>query len=459
MMARMALPPAVPLPMPLQTLLWVRRPTQVMDYAHLVYGKMFTLRLPTFNLALTCDREAIRTIFAAKPDEMHAGRFNRILRTLVGDSSVLLLDGGEHMHRRKLLLPSFHGERMRFYGNTMAEITQRTMAGWSEGETFSLHKHTQEITLQVILRTVFGADSGALGGLNLRVKQLMSRIEKPMALVPLLYLASHPEREDKLPWRWLLEQRNRMDEMLHALIREARSSSTEHDGRKDVLAMLLKARDEQGEGLSDDDLRDELMTALAAGHETTATSLAWAVERLVENPTSYDSARDEVRALGTEPDPERLTTLPYLDALIKEVLRMRPVVPLVGRVLMKPYHVAGYDLPAGTPVGASIYLAHRNPEIYPEPNAFRPERFLKGSPDPSAWFPFGGGIRRCIGASFALYEMKIVLGTMLAHCDFELAQNRPVRVVRRAVTFSPEGGMRVRVRNLKVSRERIERAA
>jgi cytochrome P450 len=223
--------------------------------------------------------------------------------------------------------------------------------------------------------------------------------------------------------------------------------------------MLLKARDEHGEGLDDNDLRDELMTALAAGHETTATALAWAVERLLANPAVYQNVRDEVRALGPDPDPERLVALPYFDAMIKEVLRMRPVVPLVGRVLMKPYTLAGYDLPAGTSVGACIYLAQRNPDVYPEPETFRPERFLGSSPDPSAWFPFGGGLRRCIGASFAQYEMKIVLGTMLAHCDFELAQPSPVRVVRRAVTFSPEGGTRVRVRNLDLTRASPRRAA
>ena len=435
--------------MPVQTLLWVRRPTQVMDYAQRVYGPTFTLKLPALQLVLTSDRDAIRTMFAAKADDMHAGRFNRILRPLVGDSSLLLRDGAAHMQRRKLLMPAFHGERMRFYGNTMAEITRRTIARWREGEVFALHKHTQEITLQVILRTVFGADSGVLDPLSHTIKRMMLRAEQPLSLVPLIYLASHPEQQDKAPWRWLLVQKNETDAMLYALIRAGRQGL--RAGRKDVFAMLLEARDEQGRGLSDDDLRDELMTALAAGHETTATSLAWAVERLLANPDAYRSARDEVRALGAEPEPEQLNALPYLDALIKEVLRMRPVVPLVGRVLMKPYHLAGYDLPAGTPLGACIYLAQRNPDVYPEPDAFRPERFLDKTPDPASYFPFGGGLRRCIGAAFAQYEMKIVLGTMLANCDFELAQPSPVRVVRRAITFSPEGGTRVRVHGLKTS--------
>jgi cytochrome P450 len=286
-----------------------------------------------------------------------------------------------------------------------------------------------------------------LGQLSHDIKRMMMRAEQPLSLIPLLYLMNHPEHEDRAPWRWLLVHKKQTDDTLYRLIREARRGL--QPGRKDVFAMLLEARDEQGEGLGDDDLRDELMTALAAGHETTATSLAWAFERLLANPDAYRRARDEVRALGAEPEPERLSALPYLDALIKEVLRMRPVVPLVGRVLMKPYSLAGYDLPAGTALGACIYLAQRNPEVYPEPDVFRPERFLDKSPDPATFFPFGGGLRRCIGAAFAQYEMKIVLGTMLASCDFELAQASPVRVVRRAITFSPEGGTRVRVQALR----------
>ena len=440
----MPLPPGPPLPTPVQTLLWIRRPTELMEWCNRHYGKSFTLKLPQFKVMLTSDREAIRTMFAAKPDDMHAGRFNRILRALVGNSSVLLLDGPEHMHRRKLLLPSFHGERMRFYGATMAEITERSIAEWPTGEPFVLHTHTQEITLQIILRTVFGVEEGGqLSALRDQIKRLLRRGQKPFAFVPLMYLATRPEAEHKLPWRWLLLNRERTDALLYRQI-ASRRADPNHGRRKDVLAMLLDARDEAGEGLSDHELRDELMTALAAGHETTATSLAWAVERILSTPVVYDKLREEVRALGPHPDPEKLAALPYLDATIKEVLRLRPVVPVVGRVLNRPYTLAGHELAPGTPVAACIYLAQRDPEVYPEPELFRPERFLGVTPDPVSWLPFGGGIRRCIGAQFALYEMKIVLGTMLSSCEFELAQHTPARVVRRAVTFWPEGGTRVR---------------
>jgi cytochrome P450 len=428
-------------------LLWARRPTQLMEWAQRRYGNTFVVKLPGFHLVMTSERDAVRAMFAAKPDEMHAGKFNFILRPLVGSSSVLLLDGAEHMHRRKLLLPSFHGERMRFYGATMAEFTRRTVQSWSVGEAFPLTQHTQDITLQVILRTVFGADESALDALNLQIKRLIRGIDQPSSFFQLVYLAQHPEAEQRQPWKWLLRHRRDTDQLLYRLIQRGRSDAT-RSGRKDVLTMLLAARDEQGEGLSDTDLRDELMTALAAGHETTATSLAWAMERLLSTPAAYARLRDEVRGLGPEPDPERLVALPYLDATIKEVLRLRPVVPLVGRVLGKALRVGGYDLPEGTPLAASVYLAQRNPEVYPEPEVFRPERFLGTQPDPTAWFPFGGGLRRCIGFAFAMYEMKIILGTLISMCDLELVQRAPLRVVRRAVTFSPEGGARVRVINI-----------
>lgn len=419
-----------------------------MNWCERRYGKSFTLSLPQFRVMVTSDREAIRTIFAAKPDDMHAGRFNRVLRALVGNSSVLLLDGQEHMVRRKLLLPSFHGERMRFYGATMAEITRRTIAGWPTDEPFALYPHTQEITLQIILRTVFGAEEGAQAeALRLQIKRLLSRGERPMAFLILLYLAQRPQAERQQPFRWLLAQRERTDALLYRQI-ASRRADPNHARQKDVLAMLLDARDEDGEGLTDRELRDELMTALAAGHETTATSLAWAVERILSTPAVHRKLCAEVRGLGRDPAPEALAALPYLDATIKEVLRLRPVIPLVGRILNKPYTLAGCELPAGTPVGACIYLAQRDPEVYPEPEAFRPERFLDTTPDPVSWLPFGGGIRRCIGAQFALYEMKIVLGTILSSCELSLAQRTPARVVRRAVTFWPEGGTRVRVRRL-----------
>jgi cytochrome P450 len=444
----MSLPPSLPLPALLQLWHWARRPAELMQRAERVCGQTFTLKLPTFKLVLTSEREAIRTIFAAKADEMLAGRFSFIVRSVVGETSILLCDGAEHLQRRKLLLPSFHGDRMRFYGTTIADITRRTVAKWSAGDVFSLRRYTQEIALQVILRSVFGADERAdLSELSAHVRHMFKRLEKPLGFLLLLYLAKRPEAETRQPWKWLLRHRERTNRFLYELIAAGRRGQRQ-ETRKDVLATLLAARDEHGAGLSDDNLRDELMTALIAGYETTATTLAWAMERLLATPEVFATLREEIAALGPDPEPERLASLPYLDATIKEVLRLRPVIPIVGRVLAKPYALSGYELPADTHVAANIFMAHRNPNVYPDPEAFKPERFLGVTPDPASWLPFGGGLRRCLGAAFAMYEMKIVLSTLISSCDLELAQPAPVRVVRRAVAFSPAQGTRVRVRRI-----------
>jgi cytochrome P450 len=442
----MSLPPTLPLPTPLQTLFWIRRPTDFMQLCSKRFGHAFRIKLLPFSISLFSDPDSVRTIFAAKSDEMHAGEVNRILRVLVGESSVLLLDGDEHMRHRRLLLPSFHGERMRFYGETMAAITREAIASWPEHEAFALHPYTQEITLQIILRTVFGADEGAeLSTLSAQIKQLLSVAEHRISLPLMIYMSTHPGLETRAPFKWLLNARNRTDALLFKQIADRRADPRATE-RKDVLAMLMQARDEDGEPLTDRELRDELMTALAAGHETTATGLAWAFERILSTPHVYARLREELDGIGgVDATPEKIATLPYLDATIKEVLRLRPVIPVVGRVLQEQTTIGGYDMAAGTTVGACIYLAHRNPDVYPEPDAFRPERFLNNPPDPVSWLPFGGGIRRCIGAQFATYEMKIVLGGMLASCDFTLAQPTPAKTLRRAITFWPEGGTRVKI--------------
>jgi cytochrome P450 len=441
----MALPPSLPLPAPLQSLLWIRRPTAYMKLARRLYGNAWRIDLMPFSISMFSDPDSIRTIFASKSVDMRAGDFNRILRTAVGESSVLLLDDDEHMRHRKLLLPQFHGERMRLYGETMADLTREVVATWLENQAFSLHPSTQEITLQIILRTVFGAEGAQLQQLSRRLKRMLAVAERRLALPTMIYLSSRPELETKKPWAWLLRGRDRVDELLYRQIEQRRKDPDQK--RTDVLAMLMQARDDEGQPMTDRELRDELMTALAAGHETTATALAWAFERILLQPAIYERLRAEVDAAGgVDAPPDKIAALPYLDATVKEVLRLRPVVPVVGRILQRPMTIGGYDLPHGTAIGACIYLAHRNPDVYPDPDTFKPERFLGVPTDPVTWLPFGGGIRRCIGAQFALYEMKIVLATILAECDLELAQKGPSRTGRRAITLWPIGGTLVKAR-------------
>jgi cytochrome P450 len=424
------------------------------------YGSTYRLKLPAWDISLFSDPDSIRTLFMAKSDDIHAGETNSILRALVGERSVLLLDDAEHIRHRKLLLPSFHGERMRLYGETMAEVTRRVIAGLRQGETFALHEHTQEITLQVILRTVFGAEDGAeLDLLRSQIKRVLADGERRLAFVILVYLATRPELEPRYPWRLLLAARNRADALLYQIIADRRTDPYASE-RTDVLAMLMQARDEAGKPMSDRELRDELMTALAAGHETTATALLWAFECILTHPKVHVRLREEIAAAGgVDASPDKLAALPYLDATIKEVMRLRPIVPVIGRKLMKPATLGGYDMPAGSFVGVCIYLAQRNPALYPNPERFQPERFLGVPTDPVHWLPFGGGIRRCIGAQFASYEMKVVLATLLSHCEFALAQPTPVRPLRRAVTLFPEQGTRVKLLHCHYPTVRSERSS
>jgi cytochrome P450 len=409
------------------------------------YGPTFTIRLPPHPLVFVCERSVIKQIFTAKGDEMHAGEVNSIIRVLVGDSSVLLLDGPEHMRQRRLMLPSFHGERMRLYGETMQEITERVVNGWPSAKPFSMHPHMQHITLEVILRTVFGVDEGSqLTELRDQLKALLGKSELPVSTLLTFYLSKHPELATRKPWKWVLAERDRTDTLVYKQI-AARRQDPHAAERTDVLAMLMQARDEEGLAMTDAELRDELITALAAGHETTATALCWAFERLLTHPEVYERLEREIDGACENGAlrPDKVAQLEYLDAVVKEVLRLRPILPLVGRVLQKPTSIAGFDLPAGAVVAPCIYLTQREPELYPEPEKFMPERFLGVQPDPYSWLPFGGGIRRCLGAAFALYEMKVVIGTVLARARLNIAQRTPVRVVRRAITFSPESGMRV----------------
>lgn len=443
--AMSSMPPGPPLPTLAQTALWVARPTQYLSYCREHYGPTFTIRLPPRAIVLVTEPADIKQIFAARSDQMHAGEFNSVLRPIVGKSSVLLLDGAEHLRHRRLLMPSFHGERMRYYGTVMQAVARRDLATWPEGEPFSLHAHMQAVTLEIILRTVFGLEDGPeFIALRDQIRVLLSRGELPISVPILALLSAVPERERRAPWRFLLGDRDRTDALVYRQI-AARRRDPSAGERSDVLALLLAARDENGEALTDEELRDELITTLAAGHETTATALCWVFERILSDRRVHDRLVAEMDAVapGRLPSPEEVQRLEYLDATLREVLRLRPILPLVGRVLKQPATLGGYDLPSGTYVAACIYLAHRNPSTYPNPEAFEPERFLGVKEDPSTWLPFGGGIRRCLGAAFALYEMKIVTATILAEKRLRLAQPTPVRVVRRAITLSPEHGTRV----------------
>lgn len=439
------LPPGPKLPTAVQTLIWIRRPIEFMRFCRARYGDTYAMRIAGMGtVVLLSDPDSIKRVFTGDASDLRAGEVNAVLEPIVGQNSVLLLDGARHLRHRRLLLPPFHGERMRLYATQMQEATQRSLERWPRGEPFSLRPHTQDITLEVILRTVFGVDQGdEVGELRLRLERLLSIADSPLSV-----LAMVPSLRRDLPltpWRRFVRDREAADREIFAVIARRRRAGTA--GRDDVLSMLLEAVDVDGEHLSDVELRDELMTLLVAGHETTATALCWAFERLLGSPRVLERLQGEIDDVtGGRLEPEHLGRLPYLDATIAEVLRIRPVIPMVGRRLHAPLTLERYQIPTGWVVSPSIYLTHMNPAVYDDPEELRPERFLDKRPDPYAWLPFGGGIRRCLGAAFAHYEMKVVMATILSRMELELAQRPPVPTVRRAITFSPREGTLVRAR-------------
>jgi cytochrome P450 len=335
------------------------------------------------------------------------------------------------MRQRKLLLPPFHGDRIEAYGDLIREATEREMETWPVGETFALRPHTQRITLAVIMRAVFGVhDEQRLDRFEGLIETFSSRVNVVIAF-PMLRRNLGPLS----PWGKFLRARRNLDAFIYeeiALRRAEVEAGEEHD---DVLSVLLEARHDDGSPMSDEELRDELVTVLGAGHETTATGLAWAMERLLRNPAVLSRLRESVAA-GEED---------YLEATIKETLRTRPVIVDVARKLTAPLSIEGYELPAGTYVLPAIAALHYREDLFPEPEEFRPERFLDGRADTYAWIPFGGGVRRCIGAAFAEYEMRIVLREFVRRAELSAPDLRPEKAKVRNITLAPGRGTRVRL--------------
>jgi cytochrome P450 len=394
------------------------------------FGDVFAIHFPYFGrIVYVAEPSLVKELFTADPAVFHAGEANAtVLEPALGPNSVLTLDDGPHLRQRKLLLPPFHGERVERYGELILEITRGEMESWPVGEPFALRPHTQRITLAVIMRAVFGVhDEGRLA----RFEGLIDEFARRVGLV-----ASIPPLRRDLgrlsPWGRFVRSRRALDAFIYEEI-ALRRAEAETEERDDVLSLLLGARDEEGEPMSDRELRDEMVTVLGAGHETTATGLAWAIERLTHNPAVLAKLRDSLAA-GEED---------YLAATVRETLRARPVIVDVGRKLTAPAAIGGHELPAGSFVLAAIAALHYREDTFPEPQAFRPERFLEAKPDNYAWIPFGGGTRRCIGAAFAEYEMRTILREFVERADLRAADPRPEKVKIRNITLVPAKGARV----------------
>jgi cytochrome P450 len=410
-----------------QTARWLLRPISFLESCRRRYGDAFSIRFVGFDspMVMISDPEAVQALYTERGHGLPPGR-TVSLQPVLGARSVLLLEGREHLARRKLMLPPFHGERMRAYEAIVAEVVAGDVATWPAGEAFSVHPRMQAITLEVILRAVFGVTDET----------------RRARLVELLGGLLANATSGALQFRMLLRRRfggpdpvDRLRALLgeiDALLAEEIADRREHP-REDVLSMLVGARFEDGEPMDDTEIRDQLMTLLLAGHETTATGLAWTFDLLLRHPAVLDRLVNEVRA-GEDA---------YVRAVVSESLRLRPVVPLAGRRLNAELAVDGHVLPPGTDVSPAIWLTHTRADRYPEPYAFRPERFLGDAPKTYAWIPFGGGVRRCLGAAFAEMEMRVVLTEILRLRALRPASTSAERVTRRNVTFSPSHGTRV----------------
>jgi cytochrome P450 family 135 len=414
-----------------QTAIWSRQARRMLFACQDRYGDMFRLKVAYEGTwVMLANPEAVKQVFTGDPRVFHAGEGNQILASVLGHNSILVLDEKPHIGQRRLLLPPFHGERMQGYGETMSEIAGAEVESWPVGTPYELRPRMQAITLDIILRTVFGVREGErMAELREALRDFLDLTTNPRLLLPLLLVG--PQRVRRIgPFRRRIE---RVDHLIYREIADRRRSG-DLEQRDDILSLLVGAQHENGSPMSDEEMRDELLTLLVAGHETTATSLAWAVERLSRHPQKLDRLRDEVEAGGSED---------YLTATIQETLRLRPVISIVIRRLTEPVEIGGYELPAGLSVTPSVYLVHRNPEIYPDPDRFLPERFLDNPPGTYTWIPFGGGIRRCLGASFAQFEMAVVLKELVKRWQIRPADPRPERVFRRAITETPRHNAKV----------------
>jgi cytochrome P450 family 135 len=425
----------------IQTLRWAFRPLAFMRECRERYGDSFSVRFLGFErpMVMISDPAAIKALYMERSHGLPPGR-NIVLEPILGSRSLLILEGADHLARRRLMLPPFHGERMRSYESTIEEIVTAEIDSWPLQREFPIHSRMQAVTLEVILRAVFGVSRGPRLD---RLREMLATVLQETASPGAQLVGLATRRFGGGPWARFEGQLKAVDELLYAEIAEHRAKP-DLEERDDILSMLMVARFEDGGAMDDTELRDQLMTLLLAGHETTATALAWTFDLILRHPDVISRLRDELETGEDE----------YLRATITESLRLRPVIPLAGRRLSVDLDADGFHLPAGTDVTPAIWLTHTRADLYPEPFVFRPERFLDDGPDTYGWIPFGGGIRRCIGAAFAEFEMRIVLGEVLGRCDLRKADPAPEQTGRRNITLSPRAGTPVVVSARRPARER-----
>jgi cytochrome P450 family 110 len=427
---------------------WIINPLEYLHEHDRECGDIFTVNLsgPFSGVVFTSNPQAIQQILTNDTKQLSApGSSNQTLTPLLGNRGVILLDGSEHRQRRQLLMPQFHGDKVRAYTDAIQEIAREVIQGWQVGETINVREEMQKITLSVILQTVFGLNRGdRYDRIRDKLAKMLSLVDSPINAAFLFLPALQKDLGAWSPWGRFVRDRAELDLLIYAEITERRQS--EKTDRTDILSMLIGSQDADGNGMSDLELHDELMTLLSAGHETTATVLSWAIYWINYLPEVKEKLLAEIATLGTETDPMAISKLPYLNAVCSETLRIYPVAMLTfPRIVNEPISIEGYELKQNTIVMGCIYLAHHREDIYPEAHLFKPERFLERQFSPYEYLPFGGGARRCIGVALAQLELKLVLVEILTKCQLKLTGSLPIIPARRGVTLGPKGGVNVRV--------------
>jgi len=428
----------------MQLLHWISDPIKFQDRYRQKYGDIFTINLSGLGyFVLISNPQAIKEILSQDAKLCNVASGNTLAIPLLGQNSLLLMDGDRHRRERKLLMPPFHGERIQTYASNICDITEEVASQWQVGQPFIARTAMQAISLEVILQIVFGLSKGER---YQQIKPLLtawtSMIDSPLRSSMLFFRFLQQDWGMWTPWGQMKQRQRHIHELLQAEIEEKRTKGNE--GGTDVLSLLMAARDENGQAMNDEELRDELLTILFAGHETTSTILAWAFYQIYKQPDVREKLLHELDSLGENPNLMDIAQLPYLTAVCQETLRMYPVLPAIfTRITKSPVEIAGHQFDAQTSLLLSIYLVHYQEDLYPEPKHFKPERFIERQYLPSEYFPFGGGNRRCLGSALAELEIKLVLATVLSKYQLALADNKPVKLQRRGFTLAPTGGVRL----------------
>lgn len=439
----------------LQTLHWVLSPMSYMETCSKSYGDIFKLKLGR-NFApvvFVSNPQALEQILTSDTKELEApGDLNSLFEFILGKKSIITISGREHQRQRQLMMPPFHGERMRNYSQVITNVTEKVINQYPIGATLNIRSITQEITLKVIMQAVFGLNEGPRAE---KLQKLLSEVlEKGSSpfIVALLYFPSLQRDFGPINlWGQQMRLQKETDNLIYEEIRERRENP--NPSRTDILSLLMDARDETGQPMTDEELRDELITLLTAGHETTATALAWALYWIHKLPSVRQKLLAEIDNLGENPDCSTILKLPYLHAVYSETLRIYPVGMLTfPRKVKTPISIGGYDLEPETVIIGSIYLTHQREDIYPEPKQFQPERFLETQFSAYEFLPFGGGTRRCIGLAFAQMEMKLAIVKILSSRELELVNNSEIKPQRRGLVTGPNRTMQMLVNSQRQSK-------